>query len=427
MGHEEWGNAARRDAGAAPSAPDGTDGTAGSRPWPRPQIVNSSSPLVVAQVGPYPPQPNGIGDYMSDLCGALRAADPRVSALALAPRFPGTAEREPHVWRCWDPRSDWTAELLHEVDAAQPHVVHIQHGLYMGHGRRVARFLEGLRSRRIPGVITLHGVWPTAFFRRWPRRFHRALAGSADRLVIHQRAGSRGILLGHGVPPNRIEIIPHGTREASAVDPALARDKLDLARRPTVLFAGFIFRRKGLHTAVRAFESVSREVPEACLLAVGRVRTDHLIDRLYRLYLHWLTHRGREAGWLDYRPGYVSEEDLTLYYASADMIVFPYLRSYGSASGTLHRALAAGRPAVCSNVPTFAEAVEAWGKNLPDLIVPPGDVDSWSRALTQVLSRDDLRGRAAEASAELGRKSRWPSVADKHIRMYRALIAAGAR
>jgi glycosyltransferase involved in cell wall biosynthesis len=389
--------------------------------------VSHPSPLLVAQVGPYPPQPNGIGDYTNELCGALRATDSGVSTLALACRLPGTAEREPQVWRCWDPRSDWSAELLRAVDTAQPHVVHLQHGLYMGHGRRVARFLEGLRSRRIPGVITLHGVWPTTFFRRWPRRFHQALAGSADRLVIHQRAGSLDILLRYGVPHDRIAIIPHGTREASAVDPVLARDELGLARRPIVLFAGFIFRRKGLHTVIRAFEGVFREVPGACLLAVGRERTDHLTDRLYRLQLRRLTRRGREAGWLDYRSGYVSEEDLTLYYASADVVVFPYLRLYGSASGTLHRALAAGRPAVCSNVPTFAEAVEAWGRDLPDLIVPPGDIGSWSRALTQVLSRDDLRARAAEASAELGRKSRWSSVADEHIRMYRAVIAAGAR
>ena len=389
--------------------------------------VSSPSPLLVAQVGPYPPQPNGIGDYTSELCGALRAADPKVSTLALACRLPGTAEREPQVWRCWDPRSDWSAELLRAVDAAQPHVVHLQHGLYMGHGRRVAGFLKGLRSRRIPSVVTLHGVWPTAVSRLWPRRFHLTLAGSADRLVIHQRAGSLNILLGHGVPVDRIEIIPHGTREASTVDPVLARDKLGVARRPTVLFAGFIFRRKGLHTVVRAFESVSREVPEACLLAVGRERSDHLLDRFYRLQLHRLTRRGRKAGWLDYRSGYVSEADLTLYYASADVVVFPYLRFYGSASGTLHRALAAGRPAVCSNIPTFAEAVEAWGKDMPELIVPPGDVGSWSRALTQVLSRDDLKARAAEASAKLGRKSLWSSVADEHIRMYRALIAPGAR
>jgi glycosyltransferase involved in cell wall biosynthesis len=388
--------------------------------------VSPRSPLFVAQVSPYPPQPNGIGDYTSDLSGALRAADPGVSTLALACRLPGTAEREPHVWRCWDPRSDWSAGLLRAVDAAQPHVVHLQHGLYMGHGPRVVRFLEGLRSRRIPTVITLHGVWPTTFFRRWPRRFYEALAGSADRVVIHQRAGSLGILLGHGVPHDRIEIIPHGTRETLAVDPAFAREILGVARRPTVLFAGFIFRRKGLHSLVRAFEQVSRNVPEARLLAVGRVRTDHVIDRLYRLWLHRLTRRGLEAGWLDYRPGYVSEEDLTLFYASADVVAFPYLRVYGSASGTLHRALAAGRPSVCSKIPTFAEAAEAWGKELPELIVPPGDVGAWSRALMQVLSRDDLRARAAELSAKLGQKSLWSSVADEHIRMYRAIIAPGA-
>jgi glycosyltransferase involved in cell wall biosynthesis len=387
--------------------------------------VSPNPAILIAQVGPYPPQKNGIGDYMSDLSHALRARNPGVSTLALACRLPGSAAREPDVWRCWDLRSDWSAELLRAVDEAGPKLVHIQHGMYMGHDGRMERFLAGLRARRIPGVVTLHGVWPTSFLRLWPGQFHQALGRSADRLVIHQRAESMDVLLRHGVPAERIVVIPHGTREAPAIDGHLARRKLGLDEMPLALFAGLIFRRKGLHTVVRAFESVAREVPDACLLAVGRERTADPIDRLYRAWLHRLTRRGRKAGWLDFRPGHVSEEELSLFIASADVVVFPYLRPYGSASGILHRTLAAGRPVICSNVPTFAEVLEAWGGELPELIVAAGDIESWSRALTGFFCRGELRARAAEASAALGRASLWSSVADLHLRMYRTLIAPG--
>jgi glycosyltransferase involved in cell wall biosynthesis len=383
---------------------------------------NSGAPFLVAQIAPYPPEPNGIGDYTYDLCRALRQADPSVSVLALACRMPGVAEREPDVWRCWDPRSDWPAGLLRAVDDVAPQVVHLQHGMYMGHGRRVARFLEGLRSRRIPVVVTLHGVWPTAITRRWPRRFHGTLAEYADRVMIHQRAGALDVLLEHGVPAERIAVIPLGTADPPVFDAARAREKLGLTRKPIVLFAGLIFRRKGLHTAVRAFKGVSREIPEACLLAVGRERSAHPVDELYRLCLRGLMRRGRKAGWIDFRPGHASEEDLSLYIGSADLVVMPYMRPYGSSSAIFHRALAAGRPVLCSNVPTFAEAVDAWAADLPELIVPPGDVQAWARALTGILTRPHLRERAARASFELGRTSRWPSVAEGHIRMYRTLI-----
>jgi glycosyltransferase involved in cell wall biosynthesis len=379
-------------------------------------------PFLVAQVAPYPPQRNGIGDYTHDLCRNIRQADSGAAVLALACRAPGAPEREPDVWRCWDPRSDWPAELLRAIDDVAPQVVHVQHGLYLGHGRRAERFLKGLRSRRIPVVVTLHGVWPTALTRRWPRRFHGTLADFADRIMIHQRAGALSVLLEHGVPAERIVVIPHGTPDPPIIDVARAREKLGLIRKPIVLSAGNIFRRKGLHTAVRAFKIVSRDVPEACLLAVGRERSAHPIDLLYRAWLHGLMRRGRKAGWIDFRPGYASEADLSLYVGTADLVVMPYLRTYGSASGVFHHALAAGRPVLCSDVPTFAEAIDAWAADLREMIVPPGDVKAWARALTLVLTRPDLRERAARASFELGFKCRWPSVAAEHIRMYRSLL-----
>jgi len=385
---------------------------------------NSSAPFLVAQIAPYPPQPNGIGDWTRDLGRAIRQADTSVSVLTLAGRMPGAAEKEPGVWRCWNPRSNWPDELLRAVDAVAPRIVHIQHGMYLGHGRRVARFLEGLRSRRIPVAVTLHGVWPTALTRHWPRRLHRALAEYAGRVLIHQRAGALDVLLKHGVPEERIVVIPLGTPDPPVFDAARAREKLGLTRKPVVLFAGLIFRRKGLHTAVRAFKSVSRDVPGAHLLAVGRERSGHPVDQLYRLWLRGLMRRGRKAGWIDFRPGHASEEDLSLYIGSADLVVMPYLRPYGSSSAIFHRALAAGRPVLCSNVPTFAEAIDAWALDVPEMIVRPGDVRAWARAMTGILTRPDLRERAARASFELGRKSRWPFVAEEHIRLYRALLEA---
>jgi glycosyltransferase involved in cell wall biosynthesis len=380
--------------------------------------------ILIAQVGPYPPQKNGIGDYMFELSRALREVNPRVSTLALACRLPGAAVREPDVWRCWDPRSDWPGQLLRAVDEIKPAVVHIQHGMYMGHDGRTERLLEGLRARRIAGVVTLHGVWPASPVRRWPRRFHRALGRSADRVIIHQRAGSMDVLLGHGVPPDRIAIIPHGTIPAPAIDRSRARLELGLTEGRLAVFAGLIFPRKGLHIVIRAFRGVARDVPGARLLAVGRERMANPVDWVYRARLRGLARRGRTAGWLDFRPGHVSEEDLMSFIAAADVMVFPYLRSYGSASGILHRVLAAGRPLICSNVPTFGEVIDAWGGALPQLIVPPGNPASWRRALTGFFLSDDLQSAAAEASLNLGCASPWPAVAGEHLGLYRALLAS---
>ena len=165
-------------------------------------------------------------------------------------------------------------------------------------------------------------------------------------------------------------------------------EPIGMAGRQVVLFAGNIFRRKGLHVVIRAFPAVVRKVPEACLLVVGSERANNILDRFYRFWLHAEMRPGLKKGWLIRRAEYVSDAELATRINAAAVAVFPYLRRYGSASGVFHWVLAAGRPAICSNIPTFAEATDAWGERLPELFPPPGDIGAWSRALTRILTAE---------------------------------------
>ena len=191
-----------------------------------------------------------------------------------------------------------------------------------------------------------------------------------------------------------------------------------------VLFAGNIFRRKGLHVVIRAFPAVVRRIPEACLLVVGDERANNILDRLYRLRLHAEMRPGLKDGWLLRRAEYVPDGELATRIAAAEVAVFPYQRRYGSASGIFHRILAAGRPAICSNIPTFAEANDAWGERLPDLFPARRDVGAWSRAMIRILSDEPLRRRAMAASRALGRETSWSAVARQHLRLYRDLLSS---
>jgi glycosyltransferase involved in cell wall biosynthesis len=272
--------------------------------------------------------------------------------------------------------------------------------------------------------MTLHGVWPATPLRRWPARFYRLLAASVERVIVHQQAGARALLQENGIPGRSIVVIPHGTWTSAETAPAEIRAAVDTGGRRVVLFAGNIFRRKGLHIVIRAFPAVVRSVPEACLLVVGDERADNVLDRLYRLWLHARMRPGLKQGWLLRRAEYVPDAELATRIASAEVAVFPYQRRYGSASGIFHRVLAAGRPAICSNIPTFAEANDAWGEGLPDLFPGRRDVGAWSRAMIRILSEDPLRRRAMAASRALGNETSWSAVARQHLKLYRDLLSA---
>ena len=343
-----------------------------------------------------------------------------MSPVDIFPRKPG---QKPGEWHGRELPPHWPDVFLEAIDTAYPRLVHIQHGLYIGHGRKLAYFVSELRARRIPCVMTLHGVWPPTFFRRWPARFYHLLAEYVEQVIVHQRDGTLMFLQDHGIPTSRIAVIPHGTWTSEDIVPAEIPGMKDMAGRRIVLFAGHIFRRKGLHIVLKSFPDVVEKIPDACLLVVGNERTNNLLDRLYRLWLHARMRPGLKEGWLIRRPEYVPDEELWSGIIAAEVAVFPYLRHYGSASGVFHRVLAAGRPAICSNVPTFAEAIEAWGENLSDLFPPAGDTKAWCRALVNILSDESFRQKALEASTILGRDTSWPLVARQHLRLYASMLS----
>jgi glycosyltransferase involved in cell wall biosynthesis len=384
----------------------------------------------VAFVSVFPPNTNGIGDYTYDLCRALAARSPATPLVVLADRSGETAV-DVEVDRCWSPEGDWVPDVLAAAERAQPDVVHLQHGGYMGRDRRVPQLLERLRARRIGTVITLHGVYPQRGRSLWrpskwsPLQFHRALGQASDRIVIHQRSGAFDPLVEHGVDAERVAIISHGTPEVSAVDGRAARARLGLPPdRPIALFLGFIAYSKGVDTVVRAFRQVAAAVPGALLVVAGRVEQHDLQDRTYRRVLEFLMKRGQREGWIEFRPGYLPASDVPAYLAAADVVVFPYRQKHGSASGILHRAFASGRAVVCSRGPKFVDAAASLGDDAEVALPDATDVHAWSNSLSRVLADHELRARLERTTAELGRRSAWPVVADQHLALYRQIVSA---
>lgn len=382
-----------------------------------------TSPLMrIALVAPHPASQNGIGNYTIRLMEEFRLQAPKCSITTPADLLPQESTKKSGDWRGGEFPPHWPGLFLDAIDNAHPQLVHIQHGLYIGQDHHLGLFLAGLRARRIPCVVTLHGVWSPTPLRHWPARIYRLLAENVDRVIVHQQDRTLTLLQEYGISTDRITVIPHGTWTHEEITPVKIPDTMDIAGRRIVLFAGNIFRRKGLHIVIRAFPAVVRRIPEACLLVVGNERTNNVLDRLYRLWLHARMRPGLKEGWLIRRPEYVPDDELWARICAAEIVVFPYMRRYGSASGVFHRVLAVGRPTICSNVPTFAEAMEAWGKSLTDLFPPPGDVGAWSRSLIRILSDEPFRKRAKEASAALGRETLWPLVAQEHLQLYRSLL-----
>jgi glycosyltransferase involved in cell wall biosynthesis len=245
-----------------------------------------------------------------------------------------------------------------------------------------------LRSHA-PLVFTAHDLLPrrtASRTRTWHRLFTRF-----DSIVVHSDNGLE-TLASLGVPRSKLRVISH---------PVFRRDVARADDGNTVLALGLIRPYKGLGDAVEAV----RRHPRARLLVAGDPRES--LD----------SYRMAGGAKIEWRLGYLSEDEIARALAEATVAIFPY-RAEIDQSGALLAALGAGLPAVVYDVGGLGEVVGGFGAGR---VVRAGDVEALTRALAELLE-DDAALEAARAGAERAREElTWDAAAAAHLELYREL------
>ncbi|MEU6252694.1 GT4 family glycosyltransferase PelF [Streptomyces sp. NPDC047043] len=215
-------------------------------------------------------------------------------------------------------------------------------------------------------------------------RFCRAMTVAAyravDVLAPHSQYNRRWQLYG-GADPARIRTMYNGI---DPTDYPVAEGEPDV---PTMVFVGRIDPLKDLHTLIRAFALVRREVPEARLRIFGPVPAENknyhagclaLVEELGLTGA--AVFEGRVPRQVDaYQAGH-----LTVLTSVSEG--FPY---------TVVESMSTGRPQVCTNVGGVSEAVGDAG-----ILVPPGDHAAVAQACVRLLRDVALRRRLGTAARE---------------------------
>lgn len=390
--------------------------------------------MKIAFLSTYPPAPCGIGDYTRQLRQAAerQATDIVIEVVAERHRDVAT-ELDANVQRAWQRKGDWHREAAAAVVAHRPELVHVQHEEAILHqDGRFIRFLENVGNAGIARVVTLHSVYggligPNPLWT--PTKFHRALAANTEAIIVHQQHGGRDTLERQGLDPSKIHVIPHGTPQVDSASRDEARARLNIPKDAQVaLFFGVIHRKKNLHTALAAANKVAARLPNFRFLVAGRPRGRTPIDALYVKQLARMSRSGVAAGWLDLRTEFIPSHAIADYLGSADLVLFPYDQSYGSASGVFHLALGAGRATLCSLSPKFGEAREIFGRHVPEAFAETRSVEAWARSIESMLTNPTLRQRAETLARAAATSTSWDAIAARHLELYRQLVRpTGAR
>jgi glycosyltransferase involved in cell wall biosynthesis len=290
---------------------------------------------------------------------------------------------------------------------AQPDLVHIQHLLGLPIG-----LMRHAMNSGVPVVITLHDYWwvcanaqlltnygqlvcdgPRAYVNcarcalaragrpslwpilpvmpvplAWRNYLLRRVLRAADR-VVAPTMFARDWYVNHGVPRERISVIPHGLDP-----PAQIRHRPPKEDRPLrYAYIGGLTWQKGVHVALEAFGRVKGNVE-------FWIAGDESVDPDYVSYL-------REQAPPSVRfLGKLARETVWEILSQVDAVVVPSIW-YETFSFLVSEAFAAGLPVIASCQGALTERVN---DGVDGLLVPPGDVAAWRETLQWLVDDPEL-------------------------------------
>ena len=267
-------------------------------------------------------------------------------------------------------------DVLRRLGRAKPDVLHLQW---------FALPQADVRLRfRAPSVFTAHDLLPRRTASR--RDLWQRLLAKFDRVVVHTERG-RETLAELGIDAR---VIPHPVYPSTAT-------RRDDGR--TLLSLGVIRPYKGLPDAIEA----TRRLAGVRLLVAGDPAMP--LEEL----------RGAER--VEWRLGYLPQLELDRALSESTIAVFPY-RAELDQSGALLQALGAGLPVVVYDVAGLGEPVRRFEAGR---VVPAGDVDALTEAVSSLLDDADALT-AARAGADRARAElTWDASAAQHLELYREL------
>jgi len=329
-----------------------------------------------------------------------------------------------HVERVWERRGlrSWVLTST-RIISSKPDVVHVQHeyGLFNTWvGLPYLLFLVVARLLRSRVVVTLHSVCPSKPVslrgrlsslkgRCAVRISTHGMRLLAHRFICHTETQRRWLLGVHGFDPQSVDLIPHGSNPevpstSSHGDP------------PHLLFFGYISRRKGVDTLLRAMPLIKREVPKARLVVAGTYQNKDGSD-----YLKELREEAERLGLkesVEFRTRHFSEEELPNLFSESRLVVMPYMELFGC-SGVLREAARFGKPVVASDL----KNIRCECSPSRDLVlVPPGDPPALADAVVRLLENPSMGKTLGENLRHLAREGAWSRIAEKTLGLYSDLV-----
>lgn len=365
----------------------------------------------IAVLGNHVPRQCGIATFTSDLAEAVSAEFADTDCFVLAMNDAGHQYVYPPRVHFEIAQGDLTAyrRAADFLNVNPVDVLCLQHEYGIFGGKSGSHVLALLRELRMPIVSTLHTILAE------PNGTQRAvmdeLTQLSERIVVMSAKGADLLSDVHGVPRNKIDLIPHGIPVAPSVQSS--KSTLGVEGRRVILTFGLLSPDKGIENVIEAMPAILARYPDTVYIVLGATHPNvrEQYGETYRRSMESLAQKLGVASSMIFHDRFVSQAELVEFLAAADVYVTPYLKPEQITSGTLAYAVGLGK-AVISTPYWYASELLADGRGI---IVPWRDPQAIAREVIGLFDAPDRADAMRARAATFGRDMTWPAVARQYV------------
>ena len=373
----------------------------------------------------YPPMSGGVGRYCKKLVDSLKGEGIEVYVVCNQDGvgdFNGIAPGN----------KDNSKTLLKIVEEVQPDIVHVQYeqGLYGIHldpinpkktGTNIELFYE---KCTVPMVTTFHsaytfGQWMRLVVPLRNRKFGRlgTLIGMGYDYWTHLiNYGSFNSLNRRKLGSNRAgvvfskylaNLIPGSTMIYHGAEPCISPslDKMEARRMFSLPEDAKVALATGFMTSTKGWDIIEKmKIPKDWKVVINSSRNHYGRERLDNKF--------ENEGIINLKRGFLSDEELSLLFYCADVLILPYKVTSGS--GVMYDGLAHGLPFIASKLEFFKE----FSDMKLGMAVERNPIE-FSKSLTKLATN---YSEYKESVVSLRKHFVWKEVAKKHILLYKSII-----
>jgi glycosyltransferase involved in cell wall biosynthesis len=288
-----------------------------------------------------------------------------------------------------------------------------------GTGLLQAALSIALSIRRIPYVLTLHGITEKETLDQYRRRrtlktliYHvyfrlleRLLLRVAGHIIVDTKYVAAELSR-----KKRVYVIPQGIFSDELADARISRRSGEM-----ILSVGVFSPRKGHHLLLESFAMTRAKSPTARLTIVGA-----LFDQAYH---DGIVNRVAELGLTDAVALYPNAQRGKLLELLASASLFALHSQEESQGIALCEAIAAGLPVVATDIGGIPHVVT---NNEDGILVPYGDLTGFSDGLSKLIDDDSLRAQMSECAKLNYSRFDWNQIVARIFALYEGVLPRAA-